>query len=553
MRKIVSVLICICLVFSLFPANMMTVSAAGGTGTSSNPFLISTKEDLQALSTFASGVDNPNGYTNTSTSYYKLANDIDMTGINWKPVYVGMTNGFKGVFDGDGYVIKNLTINGNFDRGALFGNIDTTSTVKNLGVIDCSIKNTNRDTAAFVGTCYGTIENCFSTGTIQGVDVVGGIAGWISNNSKVKNCYSTANVTGSGACIGGIVGIHEDAKEISNCYFTGNVQGTLKAGGIIGNSNDSANPTVFAGNASLGQQVVATTNTSFIYRLYGRGGSGFSGANYAWEGMKLYQNTSTQITIPQKAANNATGADFAYINGTLNHQFSDVFASDANWTYTTNGLPILSAFVGKSTYTQSSTLPSWITNRTVTKKATPTASFEASTMALSNVNNTMKYSVDGGSTWVAISASTADLSSATVTTANGIKVKDIGGDIAAADVSAITGTDSDVQTITITKASTPTTAVGGAGTITGVNSTMQYKKSADSTWGDITGTSVTGLTEGSYDVRVKANGTALASDVQTVSVGRLAAGTQADPFLISTKEDLQALSTFFTCNSNHTC
>ncbi len=88
-----------------------------------------------------------------------------------------------------------------------------------------------------------------------------------------------------------------------------------------------------------------------------------------------------------------------------------------------------------------------------------------------------------------------------------------------------TTTDSGAQTIAITKAAAPnasatdcTTSANDDGTLTGVTAAMEYRKSDDNTWTDGTGSDITGLVPGTYYVRVKATGTALASDNQELTV-----------------------------------
>ncbi len=49
----------------------------------------------------------------------------------------------------------------------------------------------------------------------------------------------------------------------------------------------------------------------------------------------------------------------------------------------------------------------------------------------------------------------------------------------------------------------PSSTGAADGKITGVNETMEYCKSGDSTWNSCTGTEITGLTAGDYDVRLK--------------------------------------------------
>ena len=82
-----------------------------------------------------------------------------------------------------------------------------------------------------------------------------------------------------------------------------------------------------------------------------------------------------------------------------------------------------------------------------------------------------------------------------------------------------------------TKPAAPTGVIGVActtsdnndGKLRNVTAAMEYKKSDDSSWTDCGGTEVTGLADGTYYVRVKATGTALASDYVEVTVAEYTA------------------------------
>lgn len=152
-------------------------------------------------------------------------------------------------------------------------------------------------------------------------------------------------------------------------------------------------------------------------------------------------------------------------------------------------------------------------------ETTPNATFTAASDnggVLSDVDVSMKYSVDGGSTWNGITDTTMAITG--VTASNDVKVYKPGN--------GTTTSDSAVQTIDVTQAEPPTgvlavdctTSEQNDGQITGVDSTMEYKLSTASVWTDVPGNSVTGLTNGAYEVRVKANGTALASTAVTVTI-----------------------------------
>ena len=165
----------------------------------------------------------------------------------------------------------------------------------------------------------------------------------------------------------------------------------------------------------------------------------------------------------------------------------------------------------------------------LSKETTPQAVFTAagdSSGTLSNVDASMKYSTDGGASWTDITGTTAEITG--VTADKDIQVVKKGDGTATAD--------SDAQIIDVTQAATPTglgktdctTAAQNDGTITGVDSTMEYRLSAASEWTSISGNTVSGLANGTYEVRVRANGTVLSSEVATVTIGAHTCAAQGD-------------------------
>lgn len=161
-------------------------------------------------------------------------------------------------------------------------------------------------------------------------------------------------------------------------------------------------------------------------------------------------------------------------------------------------------------------------NLTVKKRKlpTPSAGFAAnsdSSGILTAVENGMSYSVDGGATWRAVSGTQAEITD--VTADHDVKVKRIGD--------GTTTEDSDIQIIDVTQTAAPSGLAGTActnkeqndGKILGVNHTMEYKPASESNWKAVAGTELTGLQNGTYRVRVKADGTALASPAAEVAVG----------------------------------
>jgi hypothetical protein len=82
-----------------------------------------------------------------------------------------------------------------------------------------------------VGNNYGTITNCYSTGTVRGTSLVGGVVG--GSWGTITNSYSSGSVSGD-HCVGGLVGNNHGFGTITNGYSTGTVSGNEYIGGLVG-------------------------------------------------------------------------------------------------------------------------------------------------------------------------------------------------------------------------------------------------------------------------------------------------------------------------------
>ena len=147
-----------------------------------------------------------------------------------------------------------------------------------------------------------------------------------------------------------------------------------------------------------------------------------------------------------------------------------------------------------------------------TKEATPTAVFTANgtdSGKLTGIAAGMKYRIGGGA-WVDITATEANLTGLSACTITIMK-----------SGNGTTTLDSDEQTITVTKAAKPAlkptllTLAGGKGSIP---TTAAHEFSTDgAAWTPCTG-ATENLDTGKYYVRVKANGTQLASETQEIDI-----------------------------------
>ena len=248
-------------------------------GTPENPYLIATKADLLMMA--------------ADTSYYGkcfiVTADIDMAGqvfttaiiapnTNLSSSFTGTA--FTGTFDGNGHKITHFTINGggNYFLG-LFGQIGSGGSVKNLGVEDCTVSG-YQYVSGLAGINYGSISNCYSTGSVNGSSsgsrYVGGLVG--CNYGSISNCYSTGSVNGGSSgsrYVGGLVGGNISGASITTCYATGAVSGSSGSyyvGGLVGyNISGASITTCYATGAVSG--------SSGSYYVGGLVGYNISGAS----------------------------------------------------------------------------------------------------------------------------------------------------------------------------------------------------------------------------------------------------------------------------------
>ena len=259
--------------------------------------------------------------------------------------------------------------------------------------------------------------------------------------------------------------------------------------------------------------------------------------------------TLTQAQTPT-ASFAATGTDSGTLNGVTsgmqyridNGAWNDISGESADLTGLSKGTVICVRTKGTGT-----TLFSQPQDITLEQADAPNTTFtatDASAGTLSGVTSGMKYKIgDGG--WNEIS-SNADISL---------------NDLSACTISVMQRDgkklDSETQTISVTKPNAPAATAqncinGNDGKLTGVNNTMEYRSSGAGSWTAIDSDEVPGLAAGSYEVRYKANGTALASEPQAVTIGSYAAQLTKSNNDVSYYDSLKAAVDAATSNSGST-
>ena len=328
-----------------------------------SPFVIGSEAVLRELAEKVNGGETWSaGNIAYAECTYVLTADITLAS-GWEPVGTE-EHPFTGIFDGSGFVIRGVEIDGQGSRDCgLFGCIKG-GTVEDLGVVDVDIRS-GENTGAVAGALYGgTIRRCYSTGDVaasNGHKTSGGIAGRLYEDSSVRDCYSRANVEGSNA--GGIVGSSLDPR-IENCYSTGSITSysvmgnDAKAAGIVSAllvrkgavvaSSVSLNPTLESDRFSSG-------------RVIGRGykvegdileSDVTMRDNYAFINMKVDGD------IPDNGTHdNWNGADFSYDSASqiFSTPWEDIFSDTSAWDMEPGKLPTLKGIGG-----QDGAIPEWM-------------------------------------------------------------------------------------------------------------------------------------------------------------------------------------------------
>lgn len=269
-----------------------------GEGTEASPYLLKTKEDLITLSrvTTVSQQLFPD-------TYFKLANDIDLQkdtrflGI-CASIITGSSDAhvqFAGHIDGAGHTIHNMVIDGSMTwttkptatalgtpttgsciaYKGFVGRLAPEGSVKNLNIAaDCQLTDFWATSAAVVGYNYGTVENCKNYADVLGYSCwIGGIVGQNLKGAVVRNCYNAGKITTGYMNAGGIAGSNYGV--IENCQNTGDITATVLSTFISGSKANKLRSVGGITGGLTGGRVVNCVNSGTISG-YGRVG-GISG------------------------------------------------------------------------------------------------------------------------------------------------------------------------------------------------------------------------------------------------------------------------------------
>ena len=325
------------------------ILALEGEGTAENPYLIN---NLEELVWFRDNVDktSQDGSTQYAGKYIKLTADIDLAGINWNPIgSMSSDHGsFKGVFDGDNHIIKNLNCEQAGNGLGLFARTAGNAEIKNLKLNNVTVKSTDNSSyvGGVVGNAYAStkIENVHISGDVQisGRGYIGGIAGHgyvvMDKVSVVANEGSL--ITSTFWCAGGILGY---AGEGSTNIMNANVEGitiTSAAGGlgaIVGMAEDNNGTQPISGSNLSAKNVEIKTYVG----AYGTAYENYC-IGYLYGGNKTSKLTG-ELKVESVVLENASGnfpsevSDaVANINGKIYFNLASAIATIGNGDVTIN-------------------------------------------------------------------------------------------------------------------------------------------------------------------------------------------------------------------------
>jgi len=209
---------------------------AGGSGTLQDPYQITNWHHLHNMRYYLNSyLILMNNLDSTTSGYTEMASSSAAGGKGWQPIGTS-GNRFTGTFDGQGYEIRDLFIN-RPDEGyvGLFGAVGGIGVIKNLGMVNIDV--TGHGVVGglvAMNDRYGSMNNCYSRGSVTGTVSVGGLVGYSA--WTVSNSHSSASVTGDQR-VGGLVGMMGAlGGSVTNSYFTGSVTGSSCVGGLVGDT-----------------------------------------------------------------------------------------------------------------------------------------------------------------------------------------------------------------------------------------------------------------------------------------------------------------------------
>lgn len=357
---------------------------SGKWGSETNPYVISTTIHLENLSGIVNGTqialntivgsdggavtsDDVVATDNTYTNCYFVVTANITVSSSFVRIAKDNSHYFKGNFNGQNYTIsglncglfgyvsggtfKDLTLQGSVTDGTsnYYGSLigyGLNITVSNV-TSELTISTSSSYVGGLIGFCQNaTITDCTNKGSVRGVNNVGGLVGWIGDESTsghgatISNCTNNGNVNATGDFVGGIVGWNRDTI-YTNVVNSGNINATgAQVGGITSRvlggriSNAQNSGTINGGNYVGG----IAGNMSWAYINDVSNSGAVSGNNYVG-GLLGYgeSNHASNLLIYGTLTNTASVSGAQYVGGIAGYLENKLTAMiNIDWTATVN-------------------------------------------------------------------------------------------------------------------------------------------------------------------------------------------------------------------------
>ena len=332
-----------------------------GSGTNSDPYLISNMSHLMLFSVLTNNSVNFNG------DIVNLTADIEIDDNSILPM-----GNFQGLFDGKGHEISGINISSSSNNVGFFASITNGGRVRNL-TLDGSITSTGSAVGGFAGyVSTAGFLNCVNNIDVTGLRVTGGFCGQVSNNGTANftHCINNGNVTAtitassysnnggfigaitsgstanislsentgyvyspSYSVVGGFVAQCQGTLTVNNCINSGKIEGTTQIGGIV--ANVAGAPSVTVKNVmNVGElkTVRSTGQVSCIGGILGYNNSGalskaekyenafYRDSDYKYNGANADPSNDTPKGIAKNTASEWTDGTVAELLGNVFEQ-----------------------------------------------------------------------------------------------------------------------------------------------------------------------------------------------------------------------------------------
>ena len=252
--------------------------------------------------------------------------------------------------------------------GGIIGNGETHK--KSLITLDgcqnaASITSTGSNVGGLVGKLsslknFVTIKNCAVTGTISGVDNIGGIIGfhttdqYTTNNLNIANSYVNADVIASGSYASLAIGQHTmnsttPIAAVQNCVVMGTVTANTNAGALVGLlATNNAQGKSFAPKVSLANSFVKAT---VGVKADGQAATLIGAAGTTVSGVTL-TTTDAAILVTVKVGETEVASPVTYYIGTGDGMTTDIAVLDVNALTNKTAVAKLNAYATENSFAE---------------------------------------------------------------------------------------------------------------------------------------------------------------------------------------------------------